>query len=111
MTRRDVGGFVGIVFALGMSPRTADGMNLVMFVRVLLALSDSFESNGGLHLAPLRFGDFEFVNAEWVVDVAICHPRIHGHGAMGFEWSIDATHNSAFLVEWAGATTLHASLS
>jgi hypothetical protein len=30
---------------------------------------------------------------------------------MGFEWSIDAAHDSAFLVEWAGATTLHASLS
>ena len=86
-------------------------MNLVVFVRVLLALSDSFESNGGLHLAPLCFGDFEFVNAERVVDVAVRHPRIHGHGAMGFEWSIDATHNSAFLVEWAGATTLRASLS
>ena len=111
MARRDVGGFVGIVFAFGACPRTANSMNLVMFVRVMLALSDGFESDGGLHLAPLRFGDFEFVNAEWVVDVAVRHPRVHGHGAMGFEWSIDAAHDSAFLVERAGATTLRAALT
>lgn len=86
-------------------------MYLVMFVRVLLALSDSFESDGGLHLAPLCFGDFEFVNAERVVDVAIRHPRIHGHAAVRLEWSIDAAHDSAFLVEWAGATTLRAALT
>ena len=111
MARRDVGGFVGIVFAFGACPRTANSMYLVVFVRVLLALSDSFESDGGLHFAPLRFGDFEFVNAERVVDVAIRHPRVHGHGAMGFEWSIDAAHDSAFLVERASATTLRAALT
>ena len=111
MARRDVGGFVGIVFAFGACPSTANSMYLVMFVRVLLALSDGFESDGGLHLAPLRFGDFEFVNAERVVDVAVRHPRIHRHGAMGFEWSIDAAHDSAFLVERAGATTLRAALT
>lgn len=107
----NVSGFLGIVFAFGAGPFTADGVNLGMVFGIEFALSDSFESNGALNRFPLCFGDFEFVNAERVVYVAVRHPRVHGHGAMGFEWSIDAAYDSAFLVEWAGATTLHASLS
>ena len=107
----DVFTFVGIPFAFGAGPFTTNCVNLGMVFGIELALADCTLVDGALHGFPLFLGDFEFVDAEWVVDVAVCHPRIHGHGAMGFEWSIDAAHDSGFLVEWAGATTLRAALT
>ena len=86
-------------------------MNLVMFLRVLLALPDGTFVYGVLHLFPLLLGDFEFVDTERVIDVAVEHPGVHRHGAMCLEWSVETSYYSAFFVERAGATTLRASLS
>lgn len=73
MAIRDVGGFAGVVFAfrrfldslmdsLGSCPVATNGVNLVMFLRVLLALPDGTFVYGVLHLFPLLLGDFEFVD-------------------------------------------------
>ena len=73
MPIRDVGGFAGVVFAfrrfldslmdcLGSCPVATNGVNLVMFLRVLLALPDGTFVYGVLHLFPLLLGDFEFVD-------------------------------------------------
>ena len=73
MAIRNVGGFAGIVFAFGRflyrlvdcfgsRPLATNGVNLVMFLRVLFALPDGTFVYGVLHLFPLLLGDFQFVD-------------------------------------------------
>lgn len=100
--RRDVVGFGGIPFAFGASPFTADGVNLGMVFGIEFALADCTFVHGALHRFPLLLGDFEFVDAPDVVDVTICHPRVHGHTAMGLERDSSYTgHLSCLGVEGA----------
>lgn len=56
-----------------------------MVFGIELALADCTFVHGALHGFPLFLGDFEFVDAPDIVDVTICHPRVHRHAAMGLE--------------------------
>lgn len=93
----DVFTFVGIPFAFGAGPFTTNCVNLGMVFRIELALADCTLVDGFLHRFPLFLGDFEFVDAMDVVDVTICHPRVHGHAAMGLERDSSYTGHFACL--------------
>ena len=95
--RRDVVGFGGIPFTSRPRPFTADGVNLGMVFGIEFALADCTFMDGFLHCFPLFLGDFEFVDAPDVVDVTICHPRVHGHAAMGLERDSSYTGHFACL--------------
>ena len=77
--------FFTVPFSFCSSPFTADGMDFGMVFGIEFALADSTLMHGALHGFPLFLGDFEFVDAPDVVDVTICHPRVHRHAAMGLE--------------------------
>ena len=102
---------MGVPFAFGTGPLTADLVGVFVNFRIEFTLADSSFSDQRLDSIPLRFGYFHFVDAHRIVDVAVDHPRIHCHSAVCVEWSVDAAHYSGFGVERAGATTLHAALS
>ena len=93
----DVFTFVGIPFAFGAGPFTTNCVNLGMVFGIELALADCTLVDGFLHRFPLFLGDFEFVDAMDVVDVTICHPRVHGHAAMGLERDSSYTGHFACL--------------
>ena len=93
----DVFTFVGIPFAFGAGPFTTNCVNLGMVFGIELALADCTLVDGFLHGFPLFLGDFEFVDAMDVVDVTICHPRVHRHAAMGLQWHTSYTGHYACL--------------
>jgi hypothetical protein len=99
------------VFAFGACPLAADVMYFGMVFGIEFSLVDGFFVDGVLHFLPLLFVHFDFVYLERIEDVAVNHPRIHGHTAVRFEWSVDTSDYTFFGVEGAGATTLRASLS
>ena len=104
--RRDVGGFFAVPFAFGAGPFTTNCVNLGMVFGIELALADCTLVDGFLHRFPLFLCDFEFVDAMDVVDVTICHPRVHGHAAMGLErYSTYTGHLSCLGVEGAVRAT------
>lgn len=81
----DIRGFGGVPATFRAGPFTADSVNLGMVFGIEFALADCTLMNGVQHGSPLLLGDFEFVDAMDVVDVAVCHPRVHRHAAMGLE--------------------------
>lgn len=93
----DVFTFVGIPFSFGAGPFTTNCVNLGMVFGIELALADCTLVDGFLHGFPLFLGDFEFVDAPDIVDVTICHPRVHGHAAMGLERDSSYTGHFACL--------------
>ena len=112
----DIFAFLCVPFALvaawlacsGSKPASilANMVYLLMLFGIELALPDRTLVHGALHRFPLLLGDFEFVDAMDVVDVTICHPRVHRHAAMGLErYSTYTGHLSCLGVEGAVRAT------
>jgi hypothetical protein len=68
-----------------------------MVFGIEFALTDSTFVDGFLHRFPLLLGDFELVYTMDVVDVTICHPRVHGHAAVRLERNTAYTGHFACL--------------
>lgn len=65
-----------------------------MIGRILFADFLGSFVNSVLHVFPLLFRDFEFLNLVRIPDIAIDYNGFHRSATVCFEWSIDTANNT-----------------